>query len=268
MPAETESRMSKAKFSTAKEWADFYREEARRLVDGGGLGSSNPRTVLRERLAQIAAGTLDSCILELEDSKEFGMTVVTSRAGVFHIPPTQPVGRKMITNTGIVLFARKVLTLYGLADSTAVGECYKELSTESDVLPELSDWFSALLKEGIADYLKDRRQGQLGEWWNQGDMTDRLKGDLVAEIGEQAATEIMTEFANVIPFISFIYKGYCGASHPSERLAMAATILRERALYIHKRVFIEMAANRPLSVPPLFSVTASPQLLDHLTNII
>lgn len=54
---------------------------------------------------------------------------------LFHpLLPSLP--RRMITATGIVLFARKVLALYDLADSTVVGEYYKEMSAKSDVLPE------------------------------------------------------------------------------------------------------------------------------------
>jgi hypothetical protein len=49
----------------------------------------------------------------------------------------------------------------------------------------------ALVREGITDNLKDQREDKLSGWWNQGDMTDLLREDLVADIGEQAATEIL-----------------------------------------------------------------------------
>ena len=139
-----------------QEWVNHYQTLAQR-------GRHLPRAELRARLCESAVESIDEGIQDLQETKEYGLTI---RAGAFisgiPLPGSHILSKKLVTDSAVVAYARKVLTELGLTDASAVGKLFKEALSVTNALPETSTWFTIIAKEA-QDYLDQKEISDLKE---------------------------------------------------------------------------------------------------------
>lgn len=112
--------MSAVKFTTAEEWVSYYQDRAE------CLSYDRKRADLRAHLCQYAEESINKSILELNERKQYGLAIAGSAIiSSIPIPGSHVLSKKIISDSAVVAYARKVLTLLGLADASAVGKVLK-----------------------------------------------------------------------------------------------------------------------------------------------
>ncbi|OCK82826.1 hypothetical protein K432DRAFT_441306 [Lepidopterella palustris CBS 459.81] len=233
--------MPAVKFSTATEWVLHYQSRAQQLL----RYTTPDRETLRADLHDYAQETIDASILSLEESKSYELTIA---GGMAISAIGTHLASKKGTEVGVVMYARKVLTLLGLADASAVGRLFKEALMITNELPESSSWIALIVKEA-KEYLDDKQTERLKEhlkdWWDTSNINDIVEEELAEEFGVAAAHEAM-DLLHSMHLFGVIYKGIRGAVTAKERLDKACTIMRARAVATHQKIFVEVAISRAL----------------------
>jgi hypothetical protein len=233
--------MATVNFSDAEEWVDYY------AVHAYSLGIDRPLPTLRSQLRPFAEKNIDKSILAFQESKQYRLTI-TAGALISGIPfpGSHILSKKLCTDSGVVAYAGKLLTLLGLADASIVGKLFKEALTLTNTLPEHSSWFAIITNEA-KDYLSKEQSQQLHQ------LMEDLKSDTNVEemvrhgskelLGPTAAHEAQ-DLIHHMHLFGPVFKAMRGGSNAKARLDKAAGTLREKAIVTHQTVFIEVGLQR------------------------
>jgi len=237
--------MSTVDYSTEKEWVDNYQT----IVQHKLLYDDLSRQALRAELRQYAQETIDASILELRETKLYKLTIAAgAMISSVPFPGSHILSKKLCTDSAVVAYSGKLLTLLGLADASAVGKLFKEALDVTNRLPESSSWFAIVAKES-RDYLNDKEadelKKQLKNYWNEENMTEVVNAETERILGTTAADEAR-DLIHHMHLFGPIIKGYRGGKNARKRLDLAATFVREKALTTHQKVFVEVAIDRAL----------------------